>query len=487
MNIVLLNGSFTYTTPYLPTTEPLGVLYLASYLRSHLPDKVQILDCVDTNVVEKIAPKTYRYGIDDGKMLSIIKDMNPDIIGITCSFTRKKNDFHRTAKLVKEHFPDAKLVAGGTYPTLFPEEVIKTGIFDYCIVGEGEDSFLQLVNSIKSGLGFEGIDGLVYREGDKILVNKKTTYIQNLDDIPFPARDLINYERGYLTRKSVIHGLGLGRTASILTSRSCPNRCKFCSMFLVHGPKWRSRSPLNVINEIKELKYNYNINEFFILDDNFTLSKDRVLEFCDLLMQSKLKLKWNTPSGVSINTLDKKVLQAMKDAGCANTCIAIESGDEFIRNNVIGKKLSDKKIAEVLKYTSEIGLPVTAFYIIGMPGETEESFQKTLDQLRELPLNGAVCAFANPLPGTELYDDCIKNNYKILHTDEDGSNDFYLPYIETSDFDSATLIEREKRFYRTFIKHKWPTIIRDTLLFRNKLLDPKFFMRMVFHRLLKNH
>jgi len=240
-----------------------------------------------------------------------------------------------------------------------------------------------------------------------------------------------------------------------------------------------------VVQEIIELKGRYGIQELFIMDDNFTFKKDRVLQVCDGIRRAGIKLRWNTPNGVSINTLDREVLTAMKAAGCKSICIAIESGDEELRNNVIGKRLSDQKIREVTKLAADLGLFVTAFYIVGMPGETEEKFEKTLEQLRTLPLNGAAAAFANPLPGTRLLEDCITNGWTVMEYDESKENVLYKPFIITDEFSEADLINREKRFYRTFLRAKFFTLLKDTLLFRNGLLYPPFLMRILKDRLLR--
>jgi magnesium-protoporphyrin IX monomethyl ester (oxidative) cyclase len=219
------------------------------------------------------------------------------------------------------------------------------------------------------------------------------------------------------------------------------------------------------------------------MDDNFTFKKDRVMEICDLILQAGLKIKWNTPNGVSIKTLDKELLMAMKASGCKSIGIAIESGDEELRNKVIGKRFSDDNIVRIVKYARELGIFTTAFYIIGMPGETEERFQKTLKQLKELPLNAVSAGFAIPLPGTKLYQDCIDNNWKVLDHDNGKDNVLYKPYIITNDFSEKDLLLREKRFYRTFLRYKFLTIVKDTLSFRNKLLHFPYLMRILSERL----
>lgn len=484
LRVALLNPSFIYQTPHLQMTEPLGILYLASYLRSYSTHQVTVVDSIDSGHVRKLGPGRYLYGLTEEEMLARLAVIRPDVIGITCLFSRKKDDFYAAARAIKVRFPDVRLVAGGTYPSLFPEEVIASGLFAYAVIGEGEESFTALLDAMAAGVTPEGMDGLAYAEGKEIRVVPKENYIHNLDAIPFPARDLIRYER-YRDSKSVLHGLGLKRSASILTSRSCPNRCNFCSMFKIHGGKWRSRSATNVVEEIKELKERYAIEHLFIMDDNLTFNKPRMLEICSLLTEANLGIRWNTPNGIAIRNLDKPVLTAMKKAGCTSICVAIETGDEDLRNTVIGKHLKDDKIREVTEAARELGLFVVAFYIIGMPGETEEKFAKTLEQLRTLPLNGAAAAFANPLPGTRLFEDCQKFGYTILRCDSDD-NIFYRPYIVTQEFTEDELIQREKRFYRTFMRAKFFTILKDALLMRNGLLYPPFLMRILRDRLLRN-
>jgi anaerobic magnesium-protoporphyrin IX monomethyl ester cyclase len=485
VKILLVNPSFYYQTPWLQISEPLGLLYLASYIREYSNHEVAILDCLDNMRIARVKKNSYWYGSNSEEILARIEEFKPDVIGITCLFSRKKEDFLACVSIIKENYPHVTLVGGGTYPSLFPEEVLQTGYFDYCIIGEGESTLLQLLNTLQDGSQtFENIEGLAYMDKGEMRITDKTSYIENLDSIPFPARDLINYET-YLTRKSVLHGLGLNRAASILTSRSCPNRCNFCSMFRIHGPKWRSRSAANVVAEIRELIEHYAIDELFIMDDNFTFNRDRVMAICQEILNSGIKIRWNTPNGISINTLDKELLSTMKNSGCTSICIAIESGDEELRNKVIGKRLTNKKIEEITRAASELGIFVTAFYIIGMPGETTDKFQKSLDQIKTLPFNAIAAAFANPLPGTKLYQECLAKNWQMLDHDDNSNNVFYKPYIVTEDFSEEVLLQREKLLYRTFLRYRFFTLIKDAIFFRNYLLYPPFLLRIVKDRLFR--
>jgi magnesium-protoporphyrin IX monomethyl ester (oxidative) cyclase len=485
MKIVLINPSYYYQTPFQQVSEPLGLLYLAAYIRHYSQHRVAIVDCLDTLEISKVSGGLFRYGVSLEKMIERIAREKPDIVGLTNIFSRKKDDFFNCAQAIRQHFPSVALVTGGTYSSLQPEEVIRESCVDYAIIGEGEESLVSLLEALEMGdTAPHGIEGLAYRLQGEVHLTPKQHYIKDLDRLPFPARNLINYET-YLNSKHVLHGLGLKRAASILTSRSCPNRCNFCSMSKVHGPKWRARSAANVVAEIAELVLKYGVQELFIMDDNFTLSKQRILDICAGIKEKGLKIHWNTPNGLAINTLDEEVLKEMKTAGLSHICVAIETGDNELRNMVIGKRLKDDQIEKVVRAASKLNLHVTAFYIIGMPGETEEKFRKTLEQIRRLPLNAVAAAFANPLPGTKLYDDCQKNNWTILREDDHSGNPFYKPFIITDHFTEADLINREKRFYRTFAKAKFLTLIKDAVLFRNKLLYPPYLMRIIKERLVR--
>jgi len=488
MKVLLINPPYTYQTPWLQITEPLGILYLAAYLRSYSSHNIGVVDCLDNHSIHKIGKRLYWYGLTHVEMIKKISEFVPDVVGVTCMFSKKKNDFLGCLRVIKSHFPAIKIIVGGTYPSLFPEEVVHTGLVDYCVIGEGETSFHRLLNILdnKENGSLLDLDGIAFLNNGNLVLNPKLDYIENLDHIPFPARDLINYE-AYITRKSVLHGLGLRRSASILTSRSCPNRCNFCSMYRIHGPRWRGRSAANVIDEILHLVREFGIQDLFVMDDNFTFKRDRIVAICDGIIQAGLRIRWNTPNGISINTLDYELLNLMKKSGCKSICIAIETGDEELRNKVIGKRLSNSKIKEVVHSAANLGIFITAFYIIGMPGETRDKFAKTLQQIVSLPLNGVAAAFANPLPGTKLYQDCIENNWCLLeNSSDDNHNILYKPFIVTNDFSEEELIKREKAFYRTFMRAKIFTIIKDTLLMRNLLIYPPFLMRVVKDRLLRH-
>ena len=264
------------------------------------------------------------------------------------------------------------------------------------------------------------IDGLCYRAGNKVIVNPKKEYISDLDSLPIPAWDLLDmkhYEIEQEKWEKFWHnplGLKLRFRWPILTSRSCPMNCNFCAMHLVHGKKIRFRTAYNCFEEIEYLN-NHGINYFSIIDDNFTFDKRRVIELADIIVKKNIKIYIDTPNGISMKFFDKEVLEALKAMGLLRIYFAPESGSDYIRNEIIGKRLSKEKIFEVSELVrNEKDIFIRAFFIIGMPQETIETLEDTYDMIKALYIDDASIHYAIPFPGTRLYDEVISENLLII-------------------------------------------------------------------------
>ncbi|MFC1701013.1 B12-binding domain-containing radical SAM protein, partial [Patescibacteria group bacterium] len=456
MKILLINPSFDYYSKYLLTGEPLSLAYLAANLKKN-GYEVNILDAVAGDI--KKNGSKWRYGLSKIEIINKIKEFNPDVVGITCSFSLRNYFAVEMAKLVKRINSKIITVIGGVHPTIFPLETIRIEEIDYIIAGEGEESFLSLVRYLESAnKTFKlFIDGCAYKNGDELKFIPKKNFIENLDLLSFPARELLPMEF-YIKKPTVLYGLGMRRSASIITSRSCPNRCSFCSMYLSHGPKWRSRSAENVFEEIKLLVEKYRVEEIFFMDDNLTFNKERVMILCDMILRHRIKFRWNTPNGVAANSLDFDLASIMKKAGCANICIGVESGNDYIRNSVIKKGLARQTINKALNACNRAKLPVVGFFILGIPGENEYAFKDTLNMVKKFPFDMITTSFFTPFPGTKLYDDCVKDGY-IAKDYWERIKQFNAPVVETSDFNIKTLREREKKIYYEFFKSNFLSLI----------------------------
>jgi radical SAM superfamily enzyme YgiQ (UPF0313 family) len=327
------------------------------------------------------------------------------------------------AEKVKDSFPDIPIVIGGIHPTIFAVEILKKyNYIDYVVLGEGEITFLELVKCIAdSNRSVDCLDGIAFRQGGVVKLNPKTKFIENLDALPFVDYSLIdlkdyeiNTSHWYSPKK-----IKIGRPFSILSSRSCPERCNFCSMGLLNGRKIRFRSPRHVADEIQYLYDNYDARYFHFIDDNMTFDKKRTLEICREIIKRNINIQFDTPNGLAIRRLDKETVDAMVAAGLVRVSLAIESGSDYIRNEIIRKRVSKKKIYEVVNHcASHRHLYIKLFFIIGMPEETHDTLQETYKMIKELPHDFPSIHFATPYPGTKLFEDCIRNGLLPYKSEE---------------------------------------------------------------------
>ena len=412
MKVLLVNPpipKFWYNNEYY---LPSSMLYLAASLREH-GHTPQILD-MKTLKKGKTLEKECAY---EESLCSAIRVFKPDLIGFGCLFSGNFPDVLRFATVCKKQFPCIPIVAGGIHFTIHAEKIMEyCPVFDLIVLGEGERSFPQVVEALTAGGSVAVIDGVAWRDSGKVKINSKSYYIENPDEIPFPAYDLIKLQ-DYFVDTSAWHNpkaLPINTSIPIITSRSCPLRCTFCSMYTVMGPRWRSRSPENVVMEIEFLYRTYQHRHFSIMDDNFTLSKPRVLEICRLIRERGLNIQFETPNGLNINSLDAEVMDALVEAGMVRVALAIESGSDYIRNTVMGKHLSRKKILDVVELTRKYSqLHVSAFFIIGMPEETKETLEETYEMIKLIKVDKIQLMNIVPFPHTAVFYQSVRDGLLV--------------------------------------------------------------------------
>ena len=322
------------------------------------------------------------------------------------------------AATCKKVLADTPVVIGGMHPTIYPREILcHCPNIDYVVVGEGERQIVALVEALQEdNLDFSQLDGIAWRDGDKIKVNQKQDFIEELDGLPLPAYDLVNFADYY---QDTTHWHNPKRhsfrmTVPLISSRSCPMRCNFCSMFLVMGPKIRFRSPGQLVDEIEYLYYKYKQKHFSFMDDNVNLNKKHILGICDEIVRRGLEIQFETPNGLMVNSLDREVMEAMIAAGWIRGAIAIESGSDFIRNKIIGKHLSQEKIFEVVQLAKSYPqLYFKAYFIIGMPEDTEETLQETYDMIKDISIDDPYVTNLVPFPGTRVFEQARKDDLFI--------------------------------------------------------------------------
>jgi len=484
MKILLINPYFQAVTKYERIEMPLGLMYIAAFLeKNNFSVKI-----IDASVGQKrlIKKNVWHYGDALDELIVKIKEENPDIVGIGCFFSMRFPYVLEIVREIKKNNKNIITVIGGIHPTIFTEQILKKyNFFDYIILGEGEYSFLKLIKAIQSNNleELKKIDGLAYYRNGQFLINPKNKFIENLDSLPFPARHLIPVEEYLKNNAPVNWGLGANRQFAILTSRSCPNKCSFCSMYLIHGAHWRPRSAKNVLEEIELLFNKYDAKELCIEDDNLTLSKQRILDICQGIIDKGIKIKWNAPNGVAVRCLDREILEKMKEAGCVCVNLAIESGDEYMRNTVIGKNLSQEKIYEVVRTCKEIGLKANGYFVLGMPGETKKSLKNTIKILKDLPFNGLSIFFATPFPGTKLFQWVVDGKMiddKILNNIIKGNFIlFNRPVIKLDDVSFDELIRYKKKMIFTWMRRNFFDIIWSIICGKNDFFNVPSIIRFL--------
>jgi magnesium-protoporphyrin IX monomethyl ester (oxidative) cyclase len=437
-NILLIDPSLTRPRDLdaeklrIGVVPPLGLAYIAAVMEEE-GYKVKIIDCVAEGI-EKEPEYTQdgiKYGLSDETIKKIIEDYSPEVVGISCLFSNKSLDAHNTCRLVKECNPNIPTVMGGVHPTVTPKETLKDKNVDFVILGEAEYTFRDLVKALEQGTDFSKIDGLGYKIGSKIIIKPKTKFIENLDELPFPARHLLKMET--YSRAQSPHSMDLKQVpyTTMLSSRGCIARCAFCCLKNISGRKFRARSAENVIREIKHLVDKYNIKEIHFEDDNLTLDKERALKIFEGI--KKLGINFNIPSGSALYAMDEEIIEKMKESGAHTITFAVESGNQKVLSKLLHKPVVLSKVKPLVAKAKKVGLKVKGFFIIGYPGETKENILETIEFARKLKFDWSHFFIAFPHYGTEFRALCESKGY-LRDDDFDKRKSFYLTPIETPEF-----------------------------------------------------
>lgn len=453
---------------------PLGLAYIAAVLEKN-GYTVKIIDAALEGFYaeEQVNKNHYRYGLTYSELIQHMQQFKPDIVGVSCLFSPQFQNLQLVCKAAKEYNPDIITMAGGEHPSVFSKEILEQDKnIDFIVIGEGENTVLELVKCVESGRDYSILDGLAFRQNGQAGVNPKSNFILDIDSIPFPARHLLNMNK-YLEINLPQATTPLRKPNTfMITSRGCSGHCVFCATTKHWGNRYRTRSPENVIEEIKFLKDTYKIKELHFLDDNLTLNKKRAIGIFSKLKELNLDIKWCTPQGVAAWTLDEELLKVLKESGCYELTLAVESGDEKVLKNIIRKPGNIEHIKNIVKIMKRLKIATSAFFVSGFPGETKEDIKKTFTLADELELDHAMFLIASPLPGTELYDICKEKKY--LTNEYDYNNIEYAAcYINTKDFTSAEIDKMVSRKYVTY---------HFNILFRN----PKVFFKRYIWFFLKN-
>lgn len=410
--------TYNYATPVMH--PPLLLAYAAAYIRS----KGHTVEFIDAQVGSIINVKEF---------VSKVKSVSPDYVVFETSTASFKNDV-KVAEELKENI-DCKIVFVGPHVSALPIESMKNNCLDAVVVGEYELSLHEYIET-----GGSGTKGVCYRDQkDKIVLNPPREYLQDIDILPFPARDLLlNYKYFDPILKNPF--------TFVLGGRGCPYKCIFCNWpQVMTGRRYRRRSAKNIVDELEMLEDEYNFKSFLFNDDTFTAYKKHVIEVCNEIIDRGIKLPWACYSRADLT--DVEILNKLREAGCFLLKVGVESESQQILNNVKkGYKIDE--VVRGINLMKDFGFHVHCTFVFGLPGETKETIDKTIDFAKKLNPTTVQFSTAVPYPGAELYR-YLKDQGYLLTEDWDE----YMPMhsiFEYPNLSGKQLADAIKKAYRKY-------------------------------------
>ena len=447
MRVLLINPRFQLPIET-RTTPQLGIAYLAA-LSERNGDEVRVYD----------------QDVEDVPLSDFVREYQPDIVGITSNTPQVKQGW-LAARTIKSISPETVIVQGGPHISALPEETAARPEIDLAVRGEGEETWIELCNTVarvkQSSPIFRVRDlldpqnkilnnilGITYQTTESRIVHTpERPAIDDLNTLPFPAYKYFKMER-YTSLQPAMDSVERGKSFSMMTSRGCPYRCTFCSQSVM-AAKWRGRSPQSVAAEFRHLVEDWGAQEIGILDDSANIDRKRLRAVCEELIKQGLnRVPWITINGIRANLADLETLELMKQAGCKRVAFGVETGDEDILES-IDKHVTHDQIRVAFRNAKKVGLETVGFFIVGLPGDTAATMEKTIHLACELDPLVANFSMLTPFPGTKVWEQ-VKRNGKLLVKDWDD----YVFFEGKARYEmgptTAALQERKwKEAYRRF-------------------------------------
>ncbi|MBU1004768.1 MAG: B12-binding domain-containing radical SAM protein [Nanoarchaeota archaeon] len=401
----------------------LGVAMLAAVLEQHKYD-VKILD-------------VFALDLKDNEVVEFVKENKPKVIALTSVTANYTQSIH-ILKLVRSTEPSIPIIYGGPHVTIMPQMALKSEYVDYIVIGEGEETIVELVDFIIQKKGDKkSIKGIGYKgDNSELIINEPRDFIKNIEELPMPAYHLLPMDAyrpyGWLDE---------GRKfCSMITSRGCPFQCTYCTSSKIFGYRWRYRNAEKVIEEIKLLYDKFGIRHIYFQDDEFTVNHERIMKICDKIIENKLDIIWECLTRVS--HVDEELLKKMSQAGCRSILYGIECGyQEGI--DKINKKITLQQAIDAVRLSKKYGISPKVTFMMGFPWESEKEIKQTIRFAKKLNADLTFFNTLNPYPGTPLYDD-IKNQNLFV-----GSPDWenYVPHGATPLIKTKYLDEKQLAYW----------------------------------------
>jgi radical SAM superfamily enzyme YgiQ (UPF0313 family) len=376
-------GKGSKVPPYVPF--PFFLAYAAAVLEQA---------GVEVRLVDAIAE-----GMEAGSFLQAIVDLGPDLVLLETSTPSIYSDLALSEE-IKRRVPTARLALCGPHVSALPVQTLEMApVVDFVLVGEYEYTLRHLVACLQNGEHLGEVLGLAWHDADgQVRLNPRRPLIEKIDDLPWPARHLLPMHR-YRDNFAGLPMPGLQMWAS----RGCPFRCIFCvwPKVMYGGPAYRARDPVDVADEMEQTVQRYNLCSVSFDDDTFDIGKPRILRLCSEIKKRNLGLPWTAMARA--DTADREMLEAMAGAGLYAIKYGVESGVQELVDSA-GKSLDLKRVKETVRITQDLGVKVHLTFTLGLPGETEETIQRTIDFASDMNADSVQFSIATPYPGTTYYD-----------------------------------------------------------------------------------
>ena len=401
LNILLFFPKHWLTEFHKPTQAPFGLMMI-SHLLTENGYKIKIFDERLEQNTEELLKKELK---------------NTDILGISAQSGPQINNGLKAAKLTREINSNIKIIWGGVHATLLPEQTLKNKYVDIIVYGEGEETFLELIQAIDKGLSLKNIKGIGYKESNKIILNEKRELIENIDKINL-RWDLVN-------PKDYIHNFEKKKSISTITSRGCYFRCSFCYNQTFFGARYfRGFSPEKVLEEIKFL-LDLKVETIKFEDDNFLVDKNRTKEICNLIKQEKLDFTWSAP--IRAHYFTEEFTKEITSVGYKYCNIGAESGSERILK-LMKKDTISQHYIDAARIAKKYNISTSYHWMLGYPTETQEDINDTISAINKIeeiyPNSYHILNIFTPYPGTEAYDLAIEHGFNPPNNLENWTKNF---------------------------------------------------------------
>lgn|SRR3989338_9192837 len=460
--IMLINPSNTLPKDSVRRlTSPMGLMYLGAMLRKKGYDAKIVDSTCEGYFKSRINGEYMTYGLSDEEIVQRVRDYKPNLVGVTSMFSAQQNNAIHHADLVKSVSNEIPIVLGGIHPSIAPESTIRNNSVDYVIMGEGEHRILSLLEGLNAEKKDFDFDGIAYKSRVEIVMHPMQNRIKNLDELPLPARDLIEMEKYIQIGVPFAPFSKEERVEQVMTTRGCPFDCNFCSTVQYWGHSLRTRSVDNILKEFEELKTKYGIKEIQFADDNLTIDKNRAKEL--FRRMKDFEFSWCTPNGLMIQSLDNEMIDLMAESGAYQVSLAIESGSQRVLKEIVNKRVPEKSIVKgLVDRLHKNKINVHGLLIVGFPGEKRAEIDETFEYPYAVGLDSASFFIAYPMLGSRLYYECKKKGYideKNLRWDlkhaeiiiPEDSPDYVMPRRELE-----ILVEEGTRKFNEYQKQNKP-------------------------------